>query len=428
MAPQGTSTPTAIQTVNQSLPERTLTSTYIFTATNHIPSSPPTSSPTLTATPVVQQSCINLVPNLNEEKNLTGKIAFLHPVEDVHKIPPYYAELYFLDLSTSQISQVSPEKMFDVSISPDHQKYIVQDFEDHLFKIYSAEGKIEQVLSLPANVDHFDDWLDQDRIAFALESAGTPPDGIYSPFDILIFNSRTRSTQILSSNYPDIDKMMTFMWDGWTTIKYNPDLSRVIYRSGTVKGSPRGLGQGYILWDVAQQQKITEIYNGNFFITPKWSLDGSKFIISGPVKDILVVTKDGEITQLTDLRSLTPNQVKPTGYSINRYSWSPDGGRIGFWLNYYENNSFVKGTYVILDMSSKRMIDTCISLGTYPSDRLGITDEAVWSPDGRYAVIKANRTESDHFDVLLLDTENGFAMKITDNLEPIGWMVSSNGN
>jgi Tol biopolymer transport system component len=157
-------------------------------------------------------------------------------------------------------------------------------------------------------------------------------------------------------------------------------------------------------------------------------VDGSKFIISGPVKDILVVTKDGEITQLTDLRSLTPNQVKPTGYSINRYSWSPDGGRIGFLLNYYENNSFVKGTYVILDMSSKRMVDTCISLGTYPSDRLGITDEAVWSPDGRYAVIKANRTESHHFDVLLLDTENGFAMKITDNLEPIGWMVSSNGN
>lgn len=49
----------------------------------------------------------------------------------------------------------------------------------------------------------------------------------------------------------------------------------------------------------------------------------------------------------------------------------------------------------------------------------------VWSPDGKSVAVIANAQESGTFDTLLINLEDEFAVKIEENMIPVGWLLST---
>jgi Tol biopolymer transport system component len=394
-----------------------LNTRVVGTATPPIEATP--TSPTKTAivtsqpTPVIHKSCMSLVSTFPIDQNYTGKIALINAY--VHPPAPelYYDEIYFYNLSTKQKPSLFPFRTIDISFSPDYNYFAFMDRKDNLTKIFSSEMILYKTIFLGGAQPLLDQWLGTRYLLFRDAHLKTPhPNAMFIPADIIIHDIQTNDRQTLNSNYPDIDTFYTRMWDGGDTTKYNPDFSRVIYRSYSktqtdTDGNPI---QEYILWDLEKHEIVLEIPSGNFFTPPVWSPDGSKFAVVGPKGDLLVVTKDGVIRSYLD--------ASVDVYSAERFSWSPDGRKIGFWLK----KAYVSNSFAILDLSSGDITDTCIPLGVQ-NDYLDQTFRGVWSPDGQLVAIRANQSDRNKFDALLLDLTGGFAVKIADNIAPIGWLI-----
>jgi Tol biopolymer transport system component len=52
--------------------------------------------------------------------------------------------------------------------------------------------------------------------------------------------------------------------------------------------------------------------------------------------------------------------------------------------------------------------------------------QPIWSPDGKYLVIEANRQEDGNTQTVLIDLEGKFAVPILENALPIGWLADGN--
>ncbi len=102
-----------------------------------------------------------------------------------------------------------------------------------------------------------------------------------------------------------------------------------------------------------------------------------------------------------------------------KYSWSPDGKYLAFWLESVQNQ-VIKATLAVLDMASGDVTDYCLSAGNVRTMML-LSYPLIWSPDGKSLVTIVNRDEGEDFDTVLVDLDGGFAVKIAENLTPGGW-------
>jgi hypothetical protein len=149
---------------------------------------------------------------------------------------------------------------------------------------------------------------------------------------------------------------------------------------------------------------------------PVWSSDGSFFVISGQVLmpngqvefELYRVNRDGKIDQLTHLSAI--GILKGVIYSL-----SPYGQKIAMYLDTWYDTK--ESRVAILDMKTHEITDYCIPIR-------GIPDQTpVWSPDSVQFLV-TDQHNVDHRSVILVDITKGLAVKIADDMEPVGWMLN----
>jgi len=418
----------AVTTPTISLP----TLTFLPTLT---PIFPETNTPVMTVTPtqVIHQSCLADLPTLAEDKSYSGKLVL---------IGDSYANFgwYFLNLATRQTTRMTQEtRMYSatvdgMAISPDHSKIVVDSGSDHAIQIYAVNGALLGILERGQRYI-IDQWLDNERILFKIVGEG--PTNKYPPDEVVVDINTGKKTTI-NSDYPDIDTTdYMLQWEGVSTTKYDSTMSRVVY-PGKIEKDYRGdAGWGYILYDRVNHVKIAQIVTSRFTTPPVWFPDGSKFIVNMIYGDgeFYVITRDGAVSQVSHLNSTKNGQNLTDIKSASRYSWSPDGHYLAFWLEMIklELNSVTItdiATFAILDILTGETTDYCLSagyaiLGGLDQVVLPLFYKPVWSPDGKSVVTIANRQKNGNFDTVLIDPAGGFAARIADNLVPEGWLDST---
>ena len=246
-----------------------------------------------------------VLPALPDIELVHGKILFLEKgnykkEEDIH----YLASLY--DLTTRQSKPLNPEKVRNIAASPDGQAYATLDTTAKIIRFYSANGQLLKTLPPAEYMIGPDHWLNNEQIALNLFQPWGEGQTRY-PIDQMIYNPFTAEReQFISEQYPNIDRANARMfWEGASTTKYDPSVTRVVYPGRIEKDYSGKSGHGYVLWDLENQIKLAEIVTGHFASTPKWAPDGSRFVINDDRGDgeFYAMTRDGVVTQLTHLNS-----------------------------------------------------------------------------------------------------------------------------
>jgi hypothetical protein len=429
-------TPTSATTLSDGVSTEAITPTKLSTFTTIgtlTATSTPTRTSTVTLVPTqtIPQFCLSELSAVPEEDKVNqGKIMLLG-VDISHSGQIVYKGLYFYYFSSRQSTLISSEGYPNVAISPDGKKYAVASNDNPVVTIYSNNSVLLGMVEpgqYPYTLDH---WPDNRNLLLVI-SISQPVDGtsfMKYPNDEVMVDIATGEKTTLASNYPDLDQGQSRMtWEGISTTKYDPTLTLVVYPA-SVGSNSQGEIQGYVLYDRINKVRIAQKAVGQFSTTPVWSPDGSKFVINDTFGDgeFYVVTRDGVISKVSHLNGDMNmiNNLQGNIRSSERYSWSPDGRYLAFWLETI-GPARVEATFAVLDTYTGKTIDYCLSAGhtisDYGAGQLSALYKPYWSSDGKSILTIANRQDNGNFDTVLIDLEGGYAAKIAENLAPKGWL------
>jgi hypothetical protein len=387
---------------------------------------PPAATLTFQEPAWLTQDCFQMVSTPPDDSEIRGKILLIGDwIYGPNGKADSYEQLTAYNIQIRNKESIPPDKFLTVDVSPDGKYYAVQDYPDRKTLVYSYEGKLINVIPQGSTPWHSDRWLDNKTIVFNIVKPFFTY--IYYPRDVVMVNAFTNQQRLFpSEKYPDIDLAdARLAWEGGGTTQYDANLTRVIYPGSiTVGNSERAPIVGYILWDLINKKKLADIATYNFSFTPKWSLDQSEFIVNNLMEgDFYLVTRDGEVSKITNFN---PDRENKVWYSSSRYSWSPDGKHVALWLELEKADRSVSASLVLLTVGSGELRDTCISAGILKGGgdvySLFEKDVPIWSPDGQYLAIRANRTADEGADVLLVDLKKKLYYKIEEDLSPVGWL------
>ena len=359
---------------------------------------------TITATPQtgVKENCLTILPELPKDINLKGAII----LENHGGADKNY--LYDLGTRTKRIISIRQSDRF-FRVSPAGKWYAYEDLQNEQVKVFSSEQKLISIIGLE-NSSGFYGWLNDEILLIMGSPKGEIGFGDYSvPF--IAINPFTNQRITLEQDYPGINHIWI---PGVGNTVYNPQMTEVVYYGEF----SRSAGQGAILWDRVKKKSIAEFPDTHTGFAPLegpiWSPNGSKLLFANDIGELMLARDDGTLSQITHLN-------KDEFLFFPKYfSWSPDEGKIAFWL---KNNNLKHESLAVLDLSTGAMTDYCISAGYNPG-RMVYYPAPEWSQDGNFLVMEANfRQENGGSDVVMVDLTKNLAAKIEENFIPIGFLV-----
>ena len=359
----------------------------------------------------------------------------------------YKPDLFLLDMATSRTTQIAmqDERQTSHIVSPDKKlmayESVTYNSTNNIMKkdeLVIANALGERLITIPWEKGWvgMPTWLDNERLVINASGLNPEENAGDKPATLLILNPFSRKLQILKPDFPkvlDIHATLSAIlpfWEGWSGAIYDPTLTRAIY--------PIYLDDNedwftYAIWDPSQRRLIAtleDIYavasSNTAYPMPKWSPDGSQFVFQGvvPARDpmkyeLYAVSRDGETKQLTNLSSVAYVWE-------STYSWSPDGRYIAMFLSPPIGGVRSDNAHVaVLDTTTLAVTDYCVNI-TLSGEGYGSGSplwSPIWSPDGHQFVI-TDWYEKDHRHVVLVDIEKKIAVKVAEDVEPVGWMIS----
>ena len=208
---------------------------------------------------------------------------------------------------------------------------------------------------------------------------------------------------------------------------YSPSLTHVAYPAEHRQNG--NVSYSLILRDVVNKKEVARIYTfydyGSRGGIPWWSPDGTRILLSAlpefatheeivyeefePYEgggDLYSISKKGEIVRLSTLAEKYVTRQKD-------YIWSPDGGKVAFLLRIEDGDDWSDWQLSVLDISTGIVTNYCIESELLP----------IWSPDSKKVLIHIPSPVKDYqHDVLLVDLENGFAVRIAEQAKASRWM------
>ena len=385
---------------------------------------------TATLTPVssvdpntkMKVNCVKESSTLADNKDLEGAILFSAGNDNYLFIDPKTSE---------QTTFIQGESVYgSVAISPSHKNMYYE-------KLTKSGGK-STLMSVVASMDGvittfpykqewmFAWWLNNDRLIS--ETQYQEPHN-----SVTIIDPVSGEELEMTLNLPDPYFAYTPQDSYLLPVDMDPTMTRVIYFDDG------GIGR-LILWNISTQEMLAWLpypVPDTPGLPPgggpdsSWSLDGSQFVTTSPVRysdtastipsaeELFSISRDGQVKQLTHFSAVY-------GFvRIYRYQQSPDGRYIAFWLQVDEDkeksSNDVSQRLVVLDTVTEDVIDYCISI----SGQNIIRSSPVWSPNS-HQLVANYESDNGEWPTILLDIVHNFVKPITDNiaLYPLGWMVN----
>ncbi|MBI5352933.1 MAG: PD40 domain-containing protein [Chloroflexi bacterium] len=350
---------------------------------------------------LIIQNCVNVLPNVPAGFITTGIV----PLEDFQTW-----STAFLELSTNDKSRIPNINgpIADYAISPDRKTLAYKTHLPSQFNLTLTDAlNVHKQIIFSRQLDYaLYYWLNNEELLLGKNNQW------------VVFNPYTKQERGYSlEDFPDYDTYNQFnVWVG-----LDPQETLAIYKNENNNTS---------LLNIVDKQLLAEIPD-NIQRPPiaSWTLDGKEAAIVGATQvgqywseagdNIFGVGRDGQVTQLTNLA-----EHYGEGFNIYSLSWSPDSRYISFWMWYpgVSSNDWVLG---VLDTSTKRVTDYCISTDPYATNdgrSLPGLSAPIWSPDGKQIIVEHRTNDSKY--VVLLDIAQNVAFQIAQNSVPLGWMLS----
>lgn len=396
----------------------TMTASASASATPTVTSTP---LPTVTPTPdPVISDCIEIQSALPEEHSYEG---FLLLVRTTHG--PGERHLLY-NIQSGESVYLPKEYSYASIVSPDQTKLILDDIVRGIFAVYSSNGVLLKKMSMYENQGRVAAWFDDERIAIKKYEEGFREGMSKYPASVVIVSIMNGETQLLESDYPNIDGANYLIHLGnWGTTVYDPTLTRVVYAGDvTHPGQPDKLINGYILYSLSEEKILAEIPDQDFHLgtLPQWFADGSQFIVEGE-DELYLVGADGDIENLTQFNIEEDFSEKENRYYRipGYYSLSPDESQLAFWLERNNGEELSQVTLAVLDLETGEATDTCIEYGY---DSAVTITSPTWSPDSSKLVISAEYGEVENeVGLVLIDLEDHIAFQLPSDWNPTGWLL-----
>jgi len=284
--------------------------------------------------------------------------------------------------------------------------------------IESADRKMQKKVAIDNNLipplSHI--WIDDQKMLLTLL------DDSYEVRPLVSINPFTDEKEIIMSNYPGIEPSMWMpMHFKISSVSYDPSLNLVVYPLMEE-------GHRYIvLWDRKNEKALGRVEDlGIYGFFPLWSPDGERFavVVSYMVSDkpdgknyfqeLISLNREGQVERLTffaDYRNYF-------GYvNLGQSQWSPDGSRLAFWVDM--NKGPCSGIGLgILSIDTKKVAVYCLP-NSINTDAIA----PIWSLDGRFIAVE-NYPVANTRQAMLINLEQGWVLKIADDVFPVGWLAT----
>lgn len=312
---------------------------------------------------------------------------------------------------------------FDIIISPDRKLVAMTMLtttplaETTKLLIIDADGTIQKDFVWKKEWGRIAAWLDN-RHVLIVKQADLQL-SIYNPETVILLDINSGQDVELQAMYPDRNQVEYVNWNLINYV-YSPDLTRVLYPISKVD-------YGYVnyvaLWDTKNEEVLATLpVELTETSLPEWSPDGSQILISGLAskpgefstnrrgQELFIIDANGKVTQVTQFTNYYSGTV-----TIQKYTWSPDGQSIAFWLQTEHMDNPQLATF---NISDGHTINHCISALSFHA-----VSRPIWSPSGDYLVVNHPKPGTDVSETLLMNvSQNAFA-QIAESVTPVGWMV-----
>ena len=356
-----------------------------------------TSSPLVPPENVMSYRCMEIAPTLYTDMQMQGSLALF---EGNHSI------LYDVDTGLKR----PLDGKGDFKVSPD-RKWLASFYVESNTKIWlsveSVDGKKQYKIPWEDGWGSLQGWLDGERVWINLEQAP----------GLVIINPFTGDKHEVIPDFPGVE---TIAQEGvMFPVEFNSDQSLAFYPR-IENGGPNAIYSYAVLWDVKANRVVAKVEEGSKLhgrFTSVWSLDGKSIIVAidnkfkqieNEIAELYSLGQDGQIDKLTHLEDYFTNALILTA------SLSPDGKQVAISL-FLQPSPYQAAQLAILNLETRQLINYCIPADTTP----------VWSPDGRYIAVSNYSTQQAIGHAYILDTEQGRAARIADQLEPQGWMIGT---
>lgn len=315
-------------------------------------------------------------------------------------------------LTREQIALPDGWNLFDWYISPDEAwiMYVEGIIENHQvtqvnLHLMSPDGEIASTLAFDYGTIADRGWLDNERWMVFI-----PLDPTFVLSSLRTINPFTGEQEDIPFDFPDVYRYSPPPLGFSPVSAYDPTLTRLVY---AVEKPDRSVG--YSLWDIENHQEILFI-NAWIYDPPKWSPDGSRFIVvtdeddgKDIVLELAVIDMNGNVERITDLDTIYPQM----DIGIGEYSWSPDGTRIAFWFS--ANRWLATEELMVLDISTGVITNYCVQ-------GRGAGGAPVWSPDSTQIVIDYSYANGSSDQVIMVDIVQGYALQLTESRDALWWL------
>ena len=342
---------------------------------------------------------------------------------------------FLLNLTSNQAAQFPREegdRLHGFRTSPDRTRILYYHAAEQgkwVIVIAGVDG--QQIWSQDVSEDIGGwSWFDNERLMYE-----AIPQIDELPY-IALLNSYTGEYRELQTDYPGFAKrkLRDVRWTGGA-VKYDPTLTRVVYpecdpecEEWLIRGEP---GYPVVLWDLETGQILARLMTMDVFgQTPIWSPDGTQFIMAtnldsvnryAPANEFYAVSRDGQVRQLTHFMDYyTEAEI------YNNYSLSPDGHFVAFWMT-AQPSPYDDDRLVVVNTLTGEVTNYCIPGDPFPNDATGPESNPtpIWSPNGnQLLVVLRDPQDTNRRWVVLVDMALGYAAKVAEEVEPVGWMVS----
>lgn len=290
--------------------------------------------------------------------------------------------------------------------------------------LYSSEGIF--LKTLPWNDQNtwpsIFGWLNDQWVILTTHESNFSGQSLQSAAAWVLINIETEENKVLRPNYPDIYSLPPLPdWEGAGITMYDPSLTRVFYLH-----SDQNIHHiGYSLYDLQHQEQVASFdMCCSLRAIPRWSPNGEELAVATvfldqnrPPYELYGINREGVVKRLTFLSNSYPFTY------IDKFSWSPDGRKIGFWFSHGANYGTIGEEHLaILDLATEIVNQYCIP-GDFEAspDNPSQVPPPLWSPDGKQVIIQ-NRFSKDHSRVILFDPAQNIVVEIAKDMKPVGWL------